>query len=65
MRGMSSQPNFERSLIATLARIDTQISEAGDLLLQSLTTYDRQRVTDEIVYLQIERRNLARMLKPK
>jgi hypothetical protein len=62
---MSTNSDSERSLIATLARIDHQISDAGTLLLQSLTTQERRRVSDEIVYLQIERRNLARRLKPK
>ena len=65
MCGMNTYSNSERSLIATLARIDTQITDADILLLQSLTTYDRQCVTDEIAYLQIERRSLARKLKPK
>jgi hypothetical protein len=66
MRGMNiNRRNSDRSIVATLARIDTQIDETGMLLLQSLTLVERERIKDELAYLQVERRNLTRKLKPK
>ena len=56
--------NAERSLVAALARIDKQIVEAGTQL-KSLTGRERDRITDELAYLQIERRNVAGKLRPK
>jgi len=53
----------ERSLIATVARIDAQIAELDALLLKSLTVQERHRITDELECLKIQRRNVARKLK--
>jgi hypothetical protein len=47
------------ALAAILARIDDQIVESDRLLLKSLTGRERHRVTDELAYLQIERRKAA------
>jgi hypothetical protein len=55
----------ERSLVATLARIDEQIVESDALLLKSLTVRERHRVTDELAYLQTQRRGVAAKLPSK
>jgi hypothetical protein len=55
----------ERSLVATLARIDEQIVESDTLLRESLTVRERHRVTDELTYLQTQRRELAAKLPSK
>jgi hypothetical protein len=55
----------ERSLVATLARIDEQIVESDTLLLKSLTVRERHRVTDELAYLQTQRRGVAAKLPSK
>ena len=47
------------ALVAILARIDEQIVESDTLLLTTLTGRERHRVTDELVYLQIERLKAA------
>ena len=66
MAGMNTdRHNAERSLVATLARIDKQIVESDTLLLKSLTGRERHRVTDELAYLQTERRDVAGKLRPK
>jgi hypothetical protein len=57
--------NAERSLVATLARIDRQIVESGTELLKSLTGPERHRVTDELKYLQTQRRGVAAKLPSK
>ena len=54
--------NAERSLVATLARIDKQIVESDTLLLKSPIGEALLRVTDELAYLKIERRDLAARL---
>ena len=56
--------NAVRSLAATLARIDKQIVESGTQL-KSLTGREHDRITDELAYLQIERRSVAGKLRPK
>jgi hypothetical protein len=53
------------ALVAILARIDKQILESDAILLRSLTGAERHRATDELAYLQIERRIAAGKLKPK
>jgi hypothetical protein len=60
MTGMKT--NQFNALVATLARIDKQIVESDTLLLKSLTGGERHRATDELVYLQIERRVVATKL---
>ena len=55
--------NYHNSLVAILARIDEQIVESDTLLLNSLTVSERLRVTDELAYLQIERRRAAAKLR--
>jgi hypothetical protein len=66
MAGMNThRHDAERSLIATLARIDKQIVESDTLLLKAPTVWERHRITDELVYLRIERRGVAGKLKPK
>jgi hypothetical protein len=57
--------NAVRSLVATLARIDKQIVESDALLLKSLTVRERHQVTDELAYLQTQRRGVAAMLPSK
>ena len=52
------------ALVAILTRIDKQISESDALLLTSLTGVERHRATDELAYLQIERRVAAGKLEP-
>ena len=47
------------ALVAILARIDEQIVESDTLLLTSLSSQERRRVMDELVYLQIERLKAA------
>jgi len=47
------------ALAAILARIDDQIVQSDGLLLMSLHTGERRRVTDELKYLQIERKKAA------
>jgi hypothetical protein len=60
MAGMNTNRlDAERSLAATLARIDAQIVESDTLLLKSLTVRERLQVTDELAYLQIQRRGVA------
>jgi hypothetical protein len=60
MAGMkTNRLDAERSLVATLARIDAQIVESDTLLLKSLTVRERLLVTDELAYLQIQRRGVA------
>lgn len=54
MTGMNT--NQHDALVAILARIDKQIVEADALLLKSPTGGALLRVTDELVYLRIERR---------
>jgi hypothetical protein len=51
------------ALAAILARIDKQIAESDRLLLISLTGRERHRVTDELAYLQVERRKAAANLQ--
>lgn len=51
------------ALVAILDRIDKQIVESDVLLLKSLSVRERHRVTDEMAYLQIERRNAATKLQ--
>jgi hypothetical protein len=51
------------ALVAILARIDKQIVDQDVLLLKSLGLRERFRVTDEIAYLQIERRNTVAKLQ--
>ena len=53
----------QNALVATLARIDKQIVESDTLLLKSLTGGERHRATDELAYLQIERRVVATKLR--
>jgi hypothetical protein len=65
MTGMNTRRlNTERSLVATLARIDKQIVDSDALLLKSLTALERHTVADDLAYLQIERRDVAEKLKP-
>jgi hypothetical protein len=66
MAGMNTRRvNAERSLVATLARIDEQIFESDALLLKSLTVLERHQVADELAYLRIERRSLVGKLRPE
>ena len=51
------------ALAAILARIDKQIVESDRLLLLALHSRERYRVTDELAYLQIERRKAAANLR--
>jgi hypothetical protein len=51
--------NRHNALVAILARIDEQIVKSDALLLTSLTGRERCRVTDELAYLQTERRKAA------
>lgn len=51
--------NTERSLIATLARIDKQIVESDALLLKLPTGGELLQIKDELAYLRIERRGIA------
>jgi hypothetical protein len=53
------------ALVAILARIDKQIVESDALLLKSPTGGELIRVTDELAYLQVERRGVERKLRPK
>jgi hypothetical protein len=53
----------QNSLVATLARIDKQIVESDTLLLKSLTGGERHEATDELAYLQFERRAVATKLR--
>ena len=53
------------ALVAILARIDEQIVESDTLLLTSLTGRERRRVTDELAYLQTQRRRVAAKLPSK
>jgi len=55
--------NAERSLVATLARIDEQIVESDALLLKLPTGGELLRVTDELAYLRIQRRGVAAELQ--
>jgi hypothetical protein len=55
--------NAERSLVATLARIDEQIVESDALLLKLPTGGALLRVTDELAYLRIQRRGVAAELQ--
>ena len=57
MAGMNTSQHD--ALVAILARIDKQIVESDALLLKSLTVRERQLVTDELAYLQIERQRAA------
>jgi hypothetical protein len=57
--------HHHNALAAILARIDTQIVELDRLLLMSLHGRERHRVTDELAYLQIERRKAAANLQNK
>ena len=61
MTGMKT--NQFNGLVAILARIDEQIVESDTLLLKSLSVRERLRVTDELAYLQIERRRAAAKLR--
>ena len=64
-RGIMAGMNIHRidALVAILDRIDKQIVESDVLLLKSLSVRERHRVTDEMAYLQIERRNAATKLQ--
>ena len=52
----------QNALVAILARIDKQIVESDTLLLKAPTGRALLRVTDELAYLQIERRDVAAKL---
>jgi hypothetical protein len=60
MAGMNT--HRQNALVAILARIDKQIVESDTLLLKSPTGGALLRVTDELAYLQIERRDVATKL---
>jgi hypothetical protein len=61
----TNRPNTDRSLVATLARIDEQIVESDMLLLKSLTVLERQTAMDELAYLKTQRLSVAKKLRPK
>ena len=67
MRGRIADMNTHRlnALVAILARIDKQIVESDALLLKSPTGGELIRVTDELAYLQVERRGVERKLRQK
>jgi hypothetical protein len=60
MAGMNT--HRRDALVAILARIDKQIVESDVMLLKSPTGGSRLRVTDELAYLQSERRGVATKL---
>jgi hypothetical protein len=60
MAGMNT--HRRNALVAILARIDKQIVESDTLLLKAPTGGALLRVTDELAYLQIERRDVAAKL---
>ena len=64
IRGRIAPMNTHRqnALVAILARIDKQIVESDAMLLRSPPGGARLRVTDELAYLQIERRDVATKL---
>ncbi len=57
--------HHKNALVAILDRIDKQIVESDTLLLKTLTGRERHLVTDELAYLQIERRDVATKLRKK
>ncbi len=57
--------HHKNALVAILDRIDKQIVESDSLLLKTLTGRERHLVTDELAYLQIERRDVATKLRKK
>jgi hypothetical protein len=63
MAGMHT--HHQNALIAILDRIDKEILESDSLLLKSPTGGELIRLTDELAYLRIERRKVARKLRPK
>lgn len=61
MAGMDT--HRQNALAAILARIDKQIVESDTLLLKLPTGAALLRVTDELAYLHIERRDVAAKLR--